>query len=143
MSLALRTLTPKGFLCQLPKVQDLTDDAECPICLEKYLPTKPAAPGIIGRLLSTIAIRREPEPIETEHAVRLPCQHVVGRKCISRWISDGEGNQKTCPYVSPSSLFEFDKSRSRHARFAPCAKRKANLKWCSAVSNFLHLPNIQ
>lgn len=103
MSPAIPTLTPKSFLRQLPEVQDLTEDDECPVCLQNYVPTKDTTPGIIERILSLAAVRRVPEPVDPEHAVRLPCQHVLGSDCIKRWISPAEGNQNTCPYVSAFS----------------------------------------
>ncbi|KAL9134705.1 MAG: hypothetical protein Q9175_004106 [Cornicularia normoerica] len=97
MPSALPEMRPKEFLRQLPEAQDLTDDDECPVCLQKYVCAKTSPPGIIQSLFS-IAVRREPESIETEHAVRLPCQHILGSKCIKRWISPAGGNQNTCPY---------------------------------------------
>lgn len=87
-------MRPKDFLHQLPEAQPLTDDEECPVCLQKYVPTKTTVPGIMERLVS-IVVRREAEP---EHAVLLPCQHVLGSECIKRWISPADGNQNTCPY---------------------------------------------
>ena len=94
MAPALPRMRPKDFLSQLPEAQPLTDDEECPVCLQKYVPTKTTDPGIIERLLSLV-VRREAEP---EHAVLLPCQHVLGSECIKRWISPADGNQNTCPY---------------------------------------------
>ena len=82
------------FLSQLPEVQDVTDDDECPVCLQSYLPTTaPTAkvPGMIQGFLSMFG------QIEPEYAVRLPCQHVIGSKCIKRWLSSEEGHN-TCPY---------------------------------------------
>ena len=104
LSHTLPQMMPKDFLMQLPKVHDLTDDDDdqCPLCMAKYRPSNPPAPGIIERLASTF-IRHNPEPIDTdfEVAVRLPCQHVLGLKCMQRWVSPIEGRQTTCPYVSP------------------------------------------
>ncbi|CAD6567639.1 MAG: hypothetical protein ASARMPREDX12_000575 [Alectoria sarmentosa] len=94
MSPALPSMRPKDFLRQLPEAQPLADDEECPVCLQKYVPTKTTVPGIMERLHS-IVVRREAEP---EHAVLLPCQHVLGSECIKRWISPADGNQNTCPY---------------------------------------------
>ena len=92
---------PRDFVRQLPMVHDLTGDDSCPICLDKYKPAEAPAPGIITRLVS-MAVNRAPEPnrSEMEHAVRLPCQHVIGRDCIERWTSPLDGGQDTCPYVS-------------------------------------------
>ena len=84
------------FLSQLPEVQDVTDDEECPLCLQSYLPTTTPAPRMIQGFLSMF-LRQEPEPIEPETAVRLPCHHVIGSKCIARWLSAGE-DRNTCPY---------------------------------------------
>ena len=87
------------FLKQLPEVQDVTDDDECPVCLQSYLRTTvPTArvPRMIQGFLSMFG-RQEPEPIEPETAVRLPCQHVIGSQCIKRWLSSVEGHT-TCPY---------------------------------------------
>ncbi|KAF6221984.1 hypothetical protein HO133_001952 [Letharia lupina] len=99
---ALPRMTPTDFLRQLPEAQDLPDHDECPVCLQEYVSAKAPAPVIIERILS-MAARRDPEPIETEHAVRLPCQHVLGSKCIKRWISPTEGDQNTCPYSEAKS----------------------------------------
>ena len=103
LSHPLPQMMRKDFLMQLPKVHDLTadDDDTCPLCMAKYRPRDPPAPGIIERLASTF-VRRNPEAIETdfEVAVRLPCQHVLGLKCMQRWVSPVESGQTTCPYVS-------------------------------------------
>lgn len=100
MSSTLPTMMPMMFLHQLPEVHDLACDDTCPVCLEKYAPTKPPAPGIIERLFSMV-VPREPEPIDDklELAVRLPCQHVVGLRCIKRWVSPVEGGQSTVRYI--------------------------------------------
>lgn len=101
LSHTLPKMMRKDFLAQLPEVHDLTDDDKCPLCLAKYRPSNPPAPGIMERLASTF-IRQNPEPIDTdfEIAVRLPCQHVLGLNCMERWVSP-QGGQTTCPYVSP------------------------------------------
>ena len=99
MAPGLAQMRTSEFLSQLPKVQDVTDDDECPVCLQSYLPTTapPApAPGMIQGFLSRF-VRQKPEPIEPETAVRLPCQHVIGSKCIKRWLSSEE-DHNTCPY---------------------------------------------
>ena len=89
----------KEFLSQLPEVQDVTDDDECPVCLQTYIPTPaPAAPAPGGfQGFFSKFIRQGPEPIEPESAVRLPCRHVIGSRCIKRWLSPEEGHN-TCPY---------------------------------------------
>lgn len=115
MSPALPRMTPRDFLGQLPEAQDLPDCDECPVCLQKYVSAKAPAPGIIERIFS-MAARRDPEPIEPEHAVRLPCQHVLGSKCIKRWISRTEGDQNTCPYVSGFSELFMPLSQSFSVR---------------------------
>lgn len=97
----------KEFLRELPEVRDLTDDEECPVCLQKYVPTNTPAPGIIERVLS-MAVSRGSDLIHAEHAVRLPCQHVLGSECIKRWISPLKGDQSTCPYVSTLSEHAFE-----------------------------------
>ena len=87
------------FLSQLPEVQEVTDHDECPVCLQSYLPTTAPitpAPGMIQGFLSRF-LRQRPEPIEPESALQLPCQHVIGSKCIKRWLSSVEGHN-TCPY---------------------------------------------
>lgn len=89
-------MMPKEFLRQLPEVRDLMDE-ECLVCLQKYVPTNAPAPGIVERVLS-MAVSRGSDPIHAEHAVRLPCQHVIGSECIKRWISPLKGDQNTCPY---------------------------------------------
>lgn len=90
---------PMQFLRQLPEAHDVTDDDECRICLQKYVPTNAPPAGVINCLLSMVGLQ-DPERTETEHAVRLPCQHILGSECIKRWISPAEGNSNTCPYVS-------------------------------------------
>ena len=70
------------FLHQLPKEDSPTED--CPICLVAY--------GI------------------NEHAVRLPCHHIVGSDCIASWLTC-ESNPQTCPFCrsllseDPESLY--------------------------------------
>ena len=101
MSTALPKMMPTQFLHQLPEALDVTD-GECRICLQKYVPTNARPAGVINRLFSIVS-RQDPEPTKTEHAVRLPCQHILGSECIKRWISPAEGGQNTCPYVSANS----------------------------------------
>ena len=98
MAPGLAQMRLREFLSQLPEVQDVTDDDECPVCLQSYVPTNAPtapAPGMIQGFLSRF-VRQGPEPIEREAAVRLPCQHVIGSKCIKLWLSQKGHN--TCPY---------------------------------------------
>lgn len=108
MSSTLPKMTPKEFLLQLPEAHDLACDDACPVCLEKYAPTKASAPGLVERFFSMV-VPREPEPINPrlELAVRLPCQHVLGLRCIKRWVSPVEGGQCTCPYVGIPAEFSL------------------------------------
>ncbi|CAD6574877.1 MAG: hypothetical protein ASARMPRED_006957 [Alectoria sarmentosa] len=110
MSPALPAMRPKDFLRQLPEAQPLTEHEECPVCLQKYVPTKTTVPGIMERLHS-IVVRRE---AEAEHAVLLPCQHVLGSECIKRWISPADGNQNTCPYCVQQLFTPLEYPVSNH-----------------------------
>ena len=95
-------MMPRDFLWQLPKVQNIAaDDNICGVCLDEYRPAEAPAPGYIASLISMVVGPR-PAPIdpESECAVRLPCQHVIGFNCIKRWISPSEGGHTSCPYVS-------------------------------------------
>ena len=86
----------EAFLDQLPRVRRGVlgkPDQCCFICMEEY-GTTPSANGII------------------EHAVTLPCNHIMGSECISIWVSaagqqsDGGGsNNNTCP-MCRQVLFE-------------------------------------
>ena len=136
MSTALPTMMPMKFLEQLPKAHDVTDDDECPICLHKYVPTNAPPAGVINRLFSMIG-RQDPEPTG-EHAVRLPCQHVLGSECIKRWISPAEGHQNTCPYVS-ASLHSISPPLLLNAIFRLNLSSKIGRltsNWCSAFNRF-------
>ena len=83
----LYTLMEKSF-SNAEVIQDLTpitdtslispEDRHCTICQEPF-----QNPGRITRSQS----RRE-------LAVRLPCNHVFGNECITRWLEE----QDTCPY---------------------------------------------
>ncbi|MCJ1469290.1 hypothetical protein MMC07_007923 [Pseudocyphellaria aurata] len=79
---------PEGFgtvdtiMTRLPPVDTASlgeREKSCPVCLNDY-----NRPG------SATSSR----PSETEHAVRLPCHHVIGRECIRYWLQDGN---ITCP----------------------------------------------
>ena len=138
----LPKMMPKDFLTQLPEAHNLTDnnDDKCPVCLAKYRPRNPPpARGMIERLASTLFVRGNPEAIETEFevAVRLPCQHVLGAKCMKRWVSPIEGGQTTCPYVSsPSPTFPPSPSLF----YNPLAKKKKNSPSLSNPSTNPHSP---
>lgn len=114
MPFTLPIITPKEFLLQLPEVHDMACDDTCPVCLEKYAPTKALAPGIVGRFFSMVVPREQEriDPNKLELAVRLPCQHVLGLRCIKRWVSPVEGGQSTCPYVSAPAEFSLSLSLS-------------------------------
>lgn len=99
----------KAFLTQLPRVRRGIlgkDDQRCFICMEDY-GTTPSASGII------------------EHAVKLPCNHIMGSECISIWVSNpapggdgggGNSNQNTCP-MCRQVLFEVQPpSKAEHRR---------------------------
>ena len=110
-------LTPmrlSDFLSQLPEVQDVTDDDECPVCLQTYLPTTAVAapaPGMIQGFLSRF-LRQEPEPIKPETAVRLPCQHMIGSRCIKHWLS--QEDHHTCPYCVKDLFIPIDHPSCNH-----------------------------
>ena len=69
------------FLRNLPQVgeADLPEGGECGICQEKY-----------GKA--------DPQTGTVETPVRLPCQHILGSDCISKWVSPNEYGNKTCPF---------------------------------------------
>ena len=62
----------QNFVDQLPdmSLNDLPNDNTCSICMNRF------------------RSREDPEP-----PVRLPCGHVMGRKCISRWLE----SENSCP----------------------------------------------
>ena len=65
-------LEEQSFLDQLPDIstKDLPNDTVCHICMDEFGSTE------------------DPEP-----PVKLPCGHVIGRKCISRWLK----TKNSCP----------------------------------------------
>ena len=82
------------FLRNLPQVgeADLPEGGECGICQEKY-----------GKV--------DPQTGTVDTPVRLPCQHILGSDCISKWVSPDEHGKNTCPfcrYVFFSSDHVFD-----------------------------------
>lgn len=72
-----------AFIANLPTVSItdiLPEDRDCGICISPY-----SSPGNL-----------ETTPFDNEQAdvpVRLPCNHVLGRHCLSLWLS----NNTTCP----------------------------------------------
>lgn len=55
------------------------DEQTCSICMNKY---------------DTPSTATRTEPSETEPAVRLICNHVIGKNCIQHWLDDGN---TVCP----------------------------------------------
>ena len=49
----------------------------------------------------------DPDTGYTEYPVRLPCNHIVGKACIFKWLKKGPegGNANSCPIVSDISSF--------------------------------------
>ncbi|MCJ1465399.1 hypothetical protein MMC07_004017 [Pseudocyphellaria aurata] len=73
------------LLAALPVVDiaSLTEEEKaCLVCTYAY------------REPTTAATAASEEPSERESAVRLRCQHVIGKDCLSRWL---KGGNKTCP----------------------------------------------
>ena len=70
------------FLRELPRVAlgDVpTESCKCPICQIKYL-------------------EEDPDSGYTEHPIMLPCNHIIGRHCLTRWLEPTPGgNANTCP----------------------------------------------
>lgn len=82
------------FLRSLPQVgeAELPEGSECGICQEKY-----------GKADSPSGTVDTP--------VRLPCHHIIGSDCISKWVSPDEHGKNTCPfcrYVFFSSYRGFE-----------------------------------
>ena len=78
------------------------EDRHCTICQESF-----QNPGRITRSQS----RRE-------HAVRLPCNHVFGNECITRWLAE----QDTCPYCR--RRFHFKAARPVDRLAAASSRRQ-------------------
>ena len=76
-----------NFLNQFPDIspQDLEDNTSCAICLEAF------------------NSGAEPEP-----ALRLPCAHVLGRRCMTRWLE----SHNSCP-MCRHELFDHDQQHER------------------------------
>ena len=70
------------FLRELPRVtlEDVpAESCNCPICQIKYL-------------------EEDPDTGYTEHPIILPCNHIIGRHCLTRWLKPTPGgNANTCP----------------------------------------------
>lgn len=70
------------FLRALPRVApgDLpSESCKCPICQIKYL-------------------EEDTDSGYTEHPTILPCNHIIGRHCLTRWLKPTPGgNANTCP----------------------------------------------
>lgn len=62
------------------------DSQECPLCNEPYQDSR-----------------------HSGHAVRLPCNHVLGKDCLAKWFksSTTNANNNTCPFCR-AELFERD-----------------------------------
>ena len=80
-----------AFVDQLPivPISDLpSEDCECCICMLPYETGSPDSDTF-------------------EHAVRLPCKHVIGEYCIADWIArETEDEKNTCPFCR-CEFFEF------------------------------------
>ena len=78
------------FLRELPRValEDVpSESCKCPICQIKYL-------------------EEDPDSGYTEHPIMLPCNHMIGRHCLTRWLKPTPGgNANTCP-LCRLKLFE-------------------------------------
>lgn len=78
------------FLRELPRValEDVpAGSCKCPICHIKYL-------------------EEDPDIGYTEHPIILPCNHIIGRHCLTRWLKPTPGgNANTCP-LCRFKLFE-------------------------------------
>ena len=70
------------FLRELPRValEDVpAENCKCPICQTEYL-------------------EEDPDSGYTEHPIILPCNHIIGRHCITEWLKPlPSGNANTCP----------------------------------------------
>ena len=70
------------FLRELPRVAlgDIpSESCKCPICQIKYL-------------------EEDTDSGYTEHPTTLPCNHIIGRHCLTRWLKPTpDGNANTCP----------------------------------------------
>ncbi len=87
----------EAFVARLPTVGPgvlAKEDQQCPICMEEY-GTMPSTTGIF------------------EHAVRLPCNHLVGSECISLWLtpSPPSHSKNTCP-LCRNIFFEIPPSHT-------------------------------
>ncbi len=78
------------FLRELPRValEDVpSDSCKCPVCQIKYL-------------------EEDSDSGYTEHPIMLPCNHIIGRHCLTMWLKPTPGgNANTCP-LCRLKLFE-------------------------------------
>ncbi len=76
-------------------LHDATDQ-ECPICIERYVPTGRSA-TVAGTLGNDETESFELLPGAGEDSpVRLPCGHVVGEACIRQWLSTNPASYPIC-----------------------------------------------
>ncbi|MCJ1468397.1 hypothetical protein MMC07_007025 [Pseudocyphellaria aurata] len=74
----------KNPLASLPAVNTATlseGDQSCPICLDKYD--------------SNTSTTASAENSDVEHAIRLRCNHLLGKSCFKKWL---EERKNTCPF---------------------------------------------
>ena len=78
---------PIAFLESLPCVDlaELTEDSrDCGICTQSMAP---------------LGSCKDVNDDVIEEAIRLPCSHVIGSKCLARWFDPLDpANNNTCPY---------------------------------------------
>ncbi|MCJ1470151.1 hypothetical protein MMC07_008796 [Pseudocyphellaria aurata] len=85
----------QNLLAALPVVESATlpeGEKSCPICMEQYhddIPSTTDAPA------GTAAAISSAEALETEPAIRLRCNHVLGKTCLASWLASGH---TTCPF---------------------------------------------
>lgn len=92
-----------NLLASLPVVETTTlseDDQSCPICMDQYdeaLPNTAATRSDDNDDItaSTAAISSEVAS-ETELAIRLQCNHVLGKTCLERWLMGGKTRCPLC-----------------------------------------------
>ena len=83
---------PIAFLESLPSVDlaELTEDSrDCGICTQSMAPLGSCNDNMVKDVNDDVI----------EEAIRLPCSHVIGSKCLARWLHPLEpANNNTCPY---------------------------------------------
>ena len=77
----------EAFLRQLPRIPSYTlpKDALCPICVQPYE-------------------NQTTDSGSFERAICLPCNHIFGSECLSKWLSHG----KTCPLCRYKLVFPIE-----------------------------------